>query len=157
MRRRFARDKEEDGEKTMLKHGDITEAILQSFYKVYNVLGQGFLEKVYERALAIELRKRGLQVVAQAPIAVLYEGEEVGLYYADLLVNGCVIVEVKAVEKLADDHHAQLVNYLRATGIEVGLLPNFGPRPESKRKINELAKSKRTKERAGEPETPLPF
>jgi GxxExxY protein len=123
----------------MLKHGDVTERIVQAFYKVYNVLGHGFLEKVYENAMAIELRKHGLLVDQQAPIKVYYEGEAVGDYYADLLVAGCVIVELKAGEALANEHHAQLINYLKATGIEVGLLVNFGPKPELKRKVFETA------------------
>jgi GxxExxY protein len=124
----------------MLKHGDITERIVQAFYRVYNVLGHGFLEKVYENALSVELRKRGLRVQQQAPIKVYYEGEEVGDYFADLLVEDCVIVELKAAEALADEHHAQLINYLKATTIEVGLLVNFGPKPELKRKIFEEAR-----------------
>jgi GxxExxY protein len=126
----------------MLKHGDITERIVQAFYHVYNVLGYGFLEKVYENALAIELRKRGLGVRQQAPIRVYYEGQQVGEYFADLLVEECVIVELKAAEALADEHHAQLLNYLKATDIEVGLLINFGPKPEVKRKIFETARKR---------------
>ncbi len=125
----------------MLKHSDVTEKIIQAYYHVYNALGYGFLEKVYENALAIELRKRGLRVEKQAPIKVYYEGEEVGDYYADLLVEGCVIVELKAAEALAEEHHAQVINYLKATTIEVGLLVNFGPKPEVKRKIFEAARS----------------
>jgi GxxExxY protein len=123
----------------MLKHGEITEKIVHAFYKVYKVLGHGFLEKVYENALAIELRKQGLTVRQQEPIKVYYEGEVVGDYYADLLVAGCVIVELKAVEALTNEHHAQILNYLKATGIGVGLLINFGPKPELKRKIWDTA------------------
>ncbi len=124
----------------MLKHGAITEKIIQAFYHVYNVLGHGFLEKVYENAMVIELRKRGLKVQPQDPIKVYYDGQQVGEYFADLLVEGCVIVELKAAETLADEHHAQLINYLKATTIEVGLLLNFGPKPEMKRKIFETAR-----------------
>jgi GxxExxY protein len=124
----------------MLKHGDVTERIVQGFYRVYNVLGHGFLEKVYENALAVELRKHGLRVQQQAPVKVYYEGEPVGEYFADLLVEDCVIVELKAAEALVDEHHAQLINYLKATTIEVGLLINFGPKPELKRKIFEEAR-----------------
>ncbi len=119
----------------MFQHGQITEQIVQAFYHVYNVLGYGFLEKAYEKAMAIELRKRGLRVRTQAPIKVYYEGEQVGEYFADLLVEDCEIVELKAVEALAEEHHAQLLNYLKATEIEVGLLVNFGPKPKLKRKI----------------------
>jgi len=90
----------------MLKHGEVTAQIVQAFYHVYNTLGCGFLEKVYENALAIELRERGLHVQQQAPIKVHYNGVVVGEYYADLLVAGCVIVELKAAETLADEHFA---------------------------------------------------
>jgi len=92
------------------------------------------LEKVYENALVIEFRKEGIHVLSQAPIRVFYESEIIGEYYADLLVDGKVIVEIKAVRKLAQEHEAQLLNYLKASDIEVGLLLNFGARPEVKRK-----------------------
>ena len=118
-----------------MKHGDLTEQVIRGFYKVYNTLGYGFLEKVYQNAMVIELRRMGLQVEPQARIDVYYEGEKVGEYYADLLVNSCVIVELKAMEQLCEENHAQLLNYLKASGIEVGLLLNFGPKPELKRKI----------------------
>ena len=118
----------------MYKHKEITDKIIRAFYTVYNVLGYGFLEKVYENALAIELRKMGLKVVQQAPIAVYYDGQLVGEYFADLLVEDLVIVELKATRTLIDEHEAQLLNYLKATPYEVGLLLNFGPKPEIKRK-----------------------
>jgi len=118
-----------------VKHEKLTEQIIGAFYTVYNVLGYGFLEKVYENALAIELRKMGLTVVQQAPIKVYYAGAVVGEYYADLLVADAVIVEIKAVRALAKEHEAQLLNYLKATPYEVGLLLNFGPKPEIKRKV----------------------
>jgi len=118
-----------------LKHRDVTEQIIKAFYAVYHVLGYGFLENVYENALAIELRKMGLQVVQQAKIAVYYAGEVVGEYLTDLLVAGVVIVEIKAVRILAEEHEAQLLNYLRATPYEVGLLLNFGPKPSFKRRV----------------------
>ena len=124
----------------MLKHQELTEQIIRAFFKVYNTLGYGFLEKIYQNAMAIELRKGGLAVVAQAPITVLYDGEQVGEYFADLLVCERVIVELKAVDALAEEHHAQVVNYLKATGIDVGLLMNFGPKPEVRRKIVETAR-----------------
>lgn len=117
------------------KHGELTGSILEAFFVVYNRLGHGFREKVYENSLAVELRIRGFQVDQQLPINVYYEGVQVGEYYADLVVNGCVIVEVKAVEKLCAEHSAQLINYLKATEIEVGLLVNFGPSAETKRKV----------------------
>ena len=126
----------------MLKHGDITDQVVKAFYHVYNKLGHGFLEKVYENAMGIELRKRGLEAWQQHPIKVRYDEEVVGDYFADLFVQGCIIVELKAAEALVDEHHAQLINYLKATEIEVGLLLNFGPKPEVKRKVFETARNK---------------
>jgi GxxExxY protein len=119
----------------MLKHQQLTEQIIKAFYTVYNTLGYGFLERVYQNALAIELQKRGLRVVPQAPIQVLYEGQVVGEYFADLLVEGLVILELKAVTALVGDHGTQLVNYLKASRLEVGLLMNFGPKPEFQRRV----------------------
>ena len=119
------------------KHAEITDKIIAAFYKVYNTLGYGFLEKVYENAMAIELRKQGLEVTAQAPITVFYEEYVVGEYFADLFVADTVIVELKAAKDLADEHEAQLLNYLKATPYEVGLLLNFGPKPQFKRKAFE--------------------
>ena len=116
-------------------HADITDKIIKAFYKVNNTLGFGFLERVYENAMAIELQKMGCQVQKQKSIKVYYDHEEVGDYYADLLVDDRVIVELKAAESLCEDHEAQLLNYLKATSIEVGLLLNFGKKAEFKRKI----------------------
>lgn len=112
------------------RHLALTERIIGLAYEVHNTLGAGFLEKVYEGALAWELRRAGLSVERQAPIDVVYKGERVGEYAADLIVEGRVIVEMKVVSELAGAHKAQLLNYLRATGIEVGLLINFGDRVE---------------------------
>lgn len=119
----------------MYKHQEITEKIIKAFYNVYHALGYGFLEKVYENAMAIELKKLGVCVETQHPISVYYDGAVVGEYWADLLVEGKVIVELKAVQKLADEHEAQLLNYLKATPCEIGLLLNFGPEPQIARKI----------------------
>lgn len=116
-------------------HKEITEVVINSFYTVDNSLGYGFLEKVYENALAHELKKRGLRVQQQMPIQVYYDGELVGEYFADLLVEDKVILELKAAEDIAEQHKAQLLNYLKATEIEVGLLLNFGPEPKFARKI----------------------
>ncbi len=118
-----------------MKHQAITQKIIKAFYTVYNALGYGFLEKIYENAMAIELRKLGLQAVTQMPISVYYDGEVVGNYVADMLVEDKVIVEFKAVRQLLKEHEAQLLNYLNATEYEVGLLFNFGPKPDFKRKI----------------------
>lgn len=128
----------------MLKHADVTEVIIECFYEVYKTLGYGFLEKVYENALKIALTERGLKAQLQVPVVVHFRGQEVGHYFADLLINQIVIVEVKSVTQLAKEHEAQLLNYLKATGLEVGLLTNFGPKPEFKRKIYETAKYSET-------------
>ncbi len=117
------------------KHKALTETIIRIYYRVYNKLGYGFLEKVYESAMMIEFRKEGIPALSQSPIKVIYEEEVVGEYYADILVNDKVIVEIKATRALALEHEAQLLNYLKATDVEVGLLLNFGPKPEIKRKV----------------------
>jgi GxxExxY protein len=119
----------------MLEHGQLTEPIIKAFYKVYNTLGHGFLEKVYENALVIELRTMGLKAAQQCPITIFYDGHVVGNYFADIMVEDLVIVELKAAAAIDKSHEAQLLNYLRATAIEVGLLLNFGLKPEFKRKI----------------------
>jgi GxxExxY protein len=116
-------------------HKEITDAIINSFYTVYNSLGHGFLEKVYENAMVHELIKRGLNVATQVPIKVYYDGQLVGEYFADLLVEKQVIIELKASENLCLEHEAQLLNYLKSTHIEIGLLLNFGSEPKFKRKI----------------------
>ncbi len=116
-------------------HEDITGKIIQAFYKINNILGFGFLEKVYENAMRIELYQMGLKIEQQKNIKVYYQNVEVGDYYADLLVDNLVIVELKAAESLCEEHEAQLINYLKATNIEVGLLLNFGKKGELKRKI----------------------
>ena len=118
-----------------MKHKELTEKIIKIYYKVYNTLGYGFLEKIYENAMMIEFRKAVMPAVSQSPINVVYEGELVGEHSADILVDKKVIVEIKAVKNLIQDHHAQLLNYLKATDIEVGLLLNFGPKAEISRKV----------------------
>ena len=111
-----------------LLHGGTTDLIIKSFYHVYNSLGYGFLEKVYENALRVSLTKAGLAVDQQWPIAVEFEGEKVGDYFADLTVGDSVIVEIKADKAFAPEHEAQLVNYLKATRYQVGLLLRAYPR-----------------------------
>ena len=125
-------------------HKEISEKIISAFYKVYNTLGFGFLEKVYEKALKIELESISLDVKNQFPIKVFYNGYEVGYYFADLIVNNKVIIELKAVDTMNKEHECQLINYLKATEYEVGLLLNFGKQPEIKRRIftNNLKKLK---------------
>ena len=116
-------------------HQQITDKILKAFYGVYNDLGYGFLERVYENALMHELRKMSLEVVRQKPIKVYYDNVLVGEYFADIIVENAVIVELKAVEGLHENHSNQLLNYLKATEIEVGLLLNFGEEPQFVRRI----------------------
>lgn len=106
-----------------------TDGIIAAFYEVYNTLGYGFLERVYQNALYIELLSRGFKCEAQL------KGKEVGVYYADIVVNDCIILELKANENLCPEHEAQLLNYLKSTEIEIGLLLNFGERPQVRRKI----------------------
>lgn len=112
-----------------------TDGILSAFYDVYNALGYGFLERVYQNALYQELKRRGFQCEVQYKIEVFYKGCRVGEYYADILVNGHIILELKAVEKICHEHELQLINYLKATKMEVGLLLNFGEFPQFKRKV----------------------
>lgn len=114
---------------------ELTSKIISCFYKVYNSLGFGFLEKVYENAMMIELKKNNLAVEKQKQIKVFYEDNLVGEYFADLVVEDKIIIELKAAENLIDEHELQLINYLKATEIEVGLLLNFGKKPEVRRKI----------------------
>jgi len=118
-----------------LLHQDITQQILDAFHYVYKQLGYGFLEKVYENSLIHVLRQNGLDVKQQVPIDVYFEDVQVGHYFTDVIVNGAVILELKSAEVLQDADEAQLINYLRASQIEVGLLLNFGKRPKFKRKF----------------------
>ena len=121
--------------KPVLKRSDITDKILHVFFKkVYHQLGYGFLEKVYENAMVLELRRMGLKVEQQVLINVHYGDDVVGVYYADLVVEDVVLVELKAAKSIDPAHEAQLLNYLRATPYEVGLLLNFGPKASFKRK-----------------------
>jgi GxxExxY protein len=131
-----------------LKHKDITEKILHAYFKiVYPKLGYGFLENVYENAMLIALQGMGLAVRPQVKIEVYFQGQVVGEYFADLLVEEVVIVELKAASQLTHEHEAQLLNYLRATPYEVGLLINFGPKPEFCRKVFENSRKTVTWER----------
>jgi GxxExxY protein len=117
------------------KHSELTEKIIKEAYFVFNTLGYGFLEKVYENALNKRLNKQELETKQQYPINVFFENELVGEYFADLIVEDKVIIELKAIQELNKIHETQLVNYLKATNIEVGLLINFGPKLEFKRRV----------------------
>jgi GxxExxY protein len=123
-------------------HSEISENIIKCFYKVYNELGYGFLEKVYENAMILELEALGFNVKQQENIKVYYNGKQVGDYYADLLINNLVIIELKAAESICKEHENQLINYLKATEIELGILLNFGKKPEFKRKIYSNSKKR---------------
>jgi len=120
-----------------MKDDDLTQKIIGCAYKVHNTLGPGFLEKVYENALRIELEKLGMTIKQQEPIDVTYDGQVVGEYFADLWVEGRVIIELKAVQAIVKKHEVQLVNCLTATGVDTGLLLNFGASVEVKRKFRE--------------------
>jgi GxxExxY protein len=115
------------------KYSELTEQIIGIFYEVYNELGFGLLEKVYEEAMAVAFRERAINFEQQVPIPVWFHGHTIGSYDADLVVNKVVLVEFKACKSLDPAHEAQLLHYLRSTEIEVGLLLNFGPRPQVKR------------------------
>ena len=115
------------------KHQELTEIIIGVFYEVYNELGFGFLEKIYEEAMARVLRSKGLEVQQQAKVPVWFRGEKIGSYEADLIVAGAVLIELKACKNLDSSHEAQVLHYLRSTELEVGLLFNFGPRPQVRR------------------------
>ena len=117
------------------KHQELTERIIHAFYSVYNELGYGFLENVYQNALYFELKNQGFKVEAQKTIDVYYKSQTVGKYKADLVVSDLIILELKAVDNLVEAHENQLINYLKATDKEVGLLLNFGTKPEIRRKI----------------------
>ncbi len=123
-------------------HQELTKSIIGIYYNVYNELGYGFLEKVYHRAMIIELNKNRYEVEHEKKIEVFYKNEVVGIYIPDLIINKSVILELKCVEYLIEAHENQLINYLKATECEVGLVLNFGKDPQFKRKIftNDLKK-----------------
>jgi GxxExxY protein len=116
-----------------LLYGEVTEQVIAAFYNAYNALGYGLLETVYRRAMCVGLRKVGVEVESEVPYSVYYLGENVGNYRADLVVQQRIIVECKAVEHVLVVHEAQVLNYLRASGLRVGLLLNFGPKPSFRR------------------------
>jgi len=115
------------------KYSELTEQVIGAYYEVYNELGFGFFENVYEGAMAVALKSKGLDLQRQVAIPVWFRGQKIGVYEADLVINGCVIIELKACRTLEPAHEAQLLHYLRSTAIEVGLLLNFGPKPQVRR------------------------
>ena len=118
-----------------MKHKELTGKIIECAYKVHNILGFGFLESVYQNALLIQLQKCGLKAEKQRSVKVFYDGQIVGDYIADIIVEGKIVLELKSVKELHPAHEAQLINYLKATGIEVGMLINFSESVEIKRKV----------------------
>ena len=119
----------------MLKHEELSKKIIAAAYAVHKELGQGFVEKIYKNALEIELRENGIKCSSEVPMNVSYHGQIIGDYFADIVVDDKIIVEVKAVSDLMPAHEVQLVNYLKATGLHVGLLINFGQSVKVKRRI----------------------
>lgn len=115
------------------KHSELTQSIIGVFYDVYNDLGYGFLESVYRNSLQLALREKGLTVEAELPVPVFFRGNKVGDFRADIVVNGLVLLELKATETIAIAHEAQLLNYLRATSLEIGLILNVGPKAQVRR------------------------
>ncbi len=115
------------------EHSQLTEAVIGVFYEVYRELGQGFLENIYEQAMFIALRAKGLDVKQQVPVPVWFRGVKIGSYEADIVVSGILLLELKACRALDPSHEAQILNYLRSTELEIGLLMNFGPRPQVRR------------------------
>ena len=127
-----------------LKFRDITALILKAFYEIYNELGTGFLESVYEKALTIALQNYGLQIENQKEIPVFPRGKNIGYFKSDIIVNGKIVLELKAVNQIDKTQEAQLINYLKASSIEIGLLLNFGRKPEFERFVFSNDKSKET-------------
>lgn len=123
-------------------HAEVTEKVIGVFFEVYNELGGGFLESVYQQALRIALMQAGLRVAVEVPVPVYFRGEVVGNFRADVVVNDCVLLELKAISGFEAAHDGQVLHYLRATRFEVGLLLNFGPKPQSRRFILEEEKKK---------------
>jgi GxxExxY protein len=117
------------------KHSDLSDKIIKAFYDIHNELGYGFSEKIYQKALGIALREIGLKVDEQVPIKVHFRGQEIGEYFADMVVNDLILIELKAVRQIVEEHEAQLLNYLKSTEIEVGYVMNFGKSAEFKRKV----------------------
>ena len=138
---RIRKSMRSDG-KLPLKHRQLTEKIIGTFYDVYNELGHGFIESVYEKSLAIALREEGFEVFQQVAIPVWFRGIQVGDFDADLMIEQTVIAELKSARSIDPAHVAQLLNYLKATEIEVGLLLNFGPKPELKRLVFENSRKR---------------
>lgn len=127
---------------TPLKHSAVTDRIIGVFYDVYNELGNGFLESTYAEAMVIALNQSGLRAIREVPVPVWFRGKKIGQYFADMVVDNTVLLELKAARSLESAHEAQLLHYLRATEIEVGLLLNFGLRPQFRRLLFDNGRKK---------------
>jgi GxxExxY protein len=134
-----------------LKHSELTEKLISIYYSLYNELGYGFLESVYQKAFTLMLKEQAISFREQTPILVMFHGLDMGEFFADLLVDSSVLIELKAVRSLEQAHERQLLNYLRATDIEVGLLFNFGPRPEFRRLAFDNSRKGRSAKAASQP------
>ena len=135
---------------TNFKHSELTEIIIQTFHEVYRELGYGFAEVVYRNSLQVALLQKGLEAKTEVPISVRFRGAVVGDFKADLVVNKCVLLELKAADGIVAAHEAQLLNYLRTTSLEVGLILNFGPKPQVRRLIFENSRKQAHTFAAGE-------
>src|SRR5438270_4394576 len=134
-----------------LKHSELTEKLINTYYALYNELGYGFLESVYQKAVALMLNERGIGFREQSPIRVMFHGIDMGEFFGDLLVESVLLVELKALRALEQAHERQLLNYLRATDVEVGLLFNFGPRPQFRRLAFDNSRKGRNAKAASQP------
>jgi GxxExxY protein len=117
------------------KHAELTDAIIAVFYEVYNELGSGFLESIYHQAMKIALMEKGMEVAIEVPVSVFFRQQKVGDFRADLVVNNLVLLELKALQSIEKIHEQQILHYLKATSLEVGLLLNFGPNPQIRRSV----------------------
>jgi len=132
------------------KHSELTDLIIGTFYEVYGELGFGFLESVYRNALRLVLIDKGLTVEQEAPVTVFFRGRNVGDSRADLIVNGVVLLELKTAEQIVPAHESQVLNYLRSTALELGLILNFGPKPQVRRLLlDNLRKHTKAKHAGG--------
>ena len=136
------------------KHSELTDTVIGVFYEVYDELGSGFLESVYRKALKLSLEEKGLKVEAEVPVPVFFRGINVGDFRADLVVNRLILLELKTAEKIVIPHEAQLLNYLRATTLELGLILNFGPRPQVRRLLFDNARKQVRSHRIGSAPSP---
>lgn len=133
------------------KYAELTEVIIGVFYEVYNELGFGFLESVYRKSMKVALEQKGLRVREEAPTSVLFRGHNVGDFKADLVVNEVILLELKTADYIVAAHEAQVLNYLRATEFEIGLILNFGPKPQVRRLLLDNVRKQSRAHRAGDP------